>query len=71
MMIEHDDSVTCVAFSHDGMYAAIGGLDGIIHVCRSDNGAIVQRLEGPDEVIVRNCPSSSLPCLTYHLMSSS
>ena len=47
---KHGDSVVAVAFSSDGDLAATGGYDGVVKVFDSKTGALVQSMEGPQEV---------------------
>lgn len=44
----HKDSVTCVGFSHDGMYAASADLSGLIKVWKVDTGKEVWSFECSD-----------------------
>ena len=49
----HTDSVTNVAFSHDGSYLATGGMDGQVRVWSVPDKKLVVALEAGDEVLVR------------------
>ncbi|RKP26065.1 WD40-repeat-containing domain protein [Syncephalis pseudoplumigaleata] len=46
----HTDSVTSIAFSHDGLYLATGGMDGKVNVWQVGDAAHIATLDGPDEV---------------------
>ena len=60
----HTDSVTSTAFSHDGEIIATGGMDGKIRIWRrlgKENWLqweFLTELQGPDEVMVCDCPPS-------------
>ena len=47
----HNDSVSAVAFNHDGKYVASGGLDGFVHVFDT-TGALIVSVQGPSEITV-------------------
>lgn len=47
----HTDSVTQVAFSHDGKYIATGSYDGTIRIWAGDTGVLQHALEGPTREI--------------------
>src|SRR5271163_2495411 len=47
----HTDSVTCVAFSKDGVYLATAGMDGQILVWNVAEKKLVVKLEAGDEVL--------------------
>ena len=49
----HTDSVTNVAFSHDGGYLATGGMDGQVRIWNVQEQKLVVALEAGDEVLVR------------------
>lgn len=48
----HTDSVTNVAFSHDGGYLATGGMDGQVRIWNVQEQKLVVALEAGDEVLV-------------------
>lgn len=48
----HTDSVTNVAFSHDGTYLATGGMDGQVRIWHVQEKKLVVALEAGDEVLV-------------------
>ncbi len=50
--LAHGDSVSAVAFSHNGEFVASGGLDGNISVFFSISAQLVALMDGPSEVIV-------------------
>ena len=47
----HKESVSSIAFNHDGTLLATGALDGGIRVWNVESGELVQALEGPEEDI--------------------
>lgn len=47
----HSDSVSRVAFSHDGKLLATAGLDAIVSIWDVSDGTLVTKLEGPSESI--------------------
>lgn len=47
-LVGHNDSVTCVGFSHDGVYAASADLSGLIKVWKVDTGKEVWSFECSD-----------------------
>ncbi|KAJ3277779.1 hypothetical protein HK104_002979 [Borealophlyctis nickersoniae] len=46
----HTDSVSAVGFSHDGQFAASGGMDGKVHVFNVATGQLAVTLEGPTDI---------------------
>lgn len=50
----HTDSVTNIAFSHDGKYLATGGMDGQVRIWSVPDKKLVVALEAGDEVLVRS-----------------
>jgi ribosome assembly protein SQT1 len=46
----HTDSVTSIAFNHDGQYLATGGMDGRVNVWQVPSGTHVVTLDGPEEI---------------------
>lgn len=47
----HSDSVSQVAFSHDGKYAATGSYDGTVRIWDPQSGALVHSLDGPSKEV--------------------
>jgi len=47
----HTDSVSHVAFSHDGKYAATASYDGTVRVWTPENGTLLHGLEGPSKEV--------------------
>jgi len=47
----HTDSVSQVAFSADGKYAATGSYDGTVKIWAPDTGALVHSLDGPSKEV--------------------
>uniref|UniRef100_A0A7S3JVG8 Anaphase-promoting complex subunit 4 WD40 domain-containing protein n=1 Tax=Aureoumbra lagunensis TaxID=44058 RepID=A0A7S3JVG8_9STRA len=45
----HGDSVSSVAFSHDGALCATGGYDGVVQIWET-TGSLTKRIEGPGDV---------------------
>lgn len=50
-LLGHRDTVNALAFSHDGVYLATAGLDGIVAVWSAADGSLACTLEGPSEAI--------------------
>jgi len=50
-LLGHTDSVTQVAFSNDGAYAATGSYDGTVRIWNPTDGSLVQTLEGPSKEV--------------------
>lgn len=50
-LLGHRDTVNALAFSHDGAYLATAGLDGIVAIWASADGALACTLEGPSEAV--------------------
>jgi len=47
----HTDSVTQVAFSNDGKFAATGSYDGTVRIWSPESGELVHALEGPSKEV--------------------
>lgn len=47
----HTDSVTQIAFSHDGQYVATGSYDGTVRIWLAATGALVHALDGPSKEV--------------------
>jgi len=45
----HTDSVTCARFNRDGKLVATAGLDASVKIWNTENGQLVNTLEGPGE----------------------
>ena len=46
----HTDTVTSVGFNFDGSLALTGAYDGKVQIWNTATGALVQCLEGPDDI---------------------
>jgi ribosome assembly protein SQT1 len=46
----HSDTVSCVGFNFDGTLALTGGYDGVVIVWKVDDGSMVIKLEGPEDI---------------------
>jgi len=47
----HTDSVSHVAFSHDGKFAATASYDGTVRIWTPENGTLLHALEGPSKEV--------------------
>jgi len=50
-LMGHTDSVSQVAFSNDGKYAATGSYDGTVRIWMPDTGELLHTLEGPSKEV--------------------
>lgn len=50
-LVGHTDSVSQVAFSHDGKYAATGSYDGTVRIWDPQAGNLVHTLDGPSKEV--------------------
>jgi len=49
-LLGHKDTVTSVGFNFDGTLALTGSYDGTVRIWNTSNGALLQVLEGPEDV---------------------
>jgi WD40 repeat protein len=51
----HSDSCSQVCFNFDGSLVCSGGLDGKVFVYKTEDGTLINTLEGPTEISVSVC----------------